>query len=313
MLSIFHSHRFLPRRSASAILALLLLVAGKLTGAVQLPAGTSLISDISYGPDPRQRFDAYLPAITQGYAPIIFMVHGGAWQLGDKTNSNVVEDKVTRWVTRGFVFISVNYPMLPDANPMQQAEHVVRALAYVQQHAADYNADATRVILMGHSAGAHLVSLISTHPTLASSQGVYPWLGTVSLDSAAYDVTYIMLNPHLPLYDNAFGADPVFWASVSPYQVLANPVPPILAVCSSQRADSMEQSARFDARGEEIGTRIEVLPKDYTHAEINEKLGEPGAYTDEVEAFMRTLDSVVAARLDGIMPPGSAIVSIAVE
>jgi arylformamidase len=330
MPSAFHFRLgFLSRRSLSVVLMAGLLVTGTTPVAAEresgsvapqvteapviLPVGATLQGDIAYGPDPRQRFDAYLPVATEELAPIIFMVHGGAWRLGDKALANTVDDKVTRWVSRGFVFISVNYRMLPDADPMQQAEDVVRALAYVQQHAGDYNADPSRIILMGHSAGAHLVSLISTHPTLAGSQGVVPWLGTVSLDSAAYDVAYIMVRPHLPLYDEAFGTDPVFWAAVSPYQVLVQPVPPILAVCSSQRTDSQVQAARFAARAQVIGTSVDVLTKDYTHEEINEKLGEPGAYTDEVEAFLRTLDSVVAARLVVIIPPDSAIIAITVE
>ena len=134
------------------------------------------------------------------------MVHGGAWKVGDKRAASVVDNKVRRWVTRGFILVSVNYRMLPEANPLEQAQDVARALAYVQQHAADFHGDPARVVLMGHSAGAHLVSLISAHPDLAAKQGAKPWLGTVSLDSAAFDVVDIMQRfQHFKFYDEAFG------------------------------------------------------------------------------------------------------------
>lgn len=262
-----------------------------------LPEGVTVKRDLAYGDDPRQRLDAYLPVAHSDLSPIIFMVHGGAWKIGDKNMTTVFENKIKRWVTRGFVFVSVNYPMLPEANPLQQADDVVRALAYVQQHSAEFHGDPARVILMGHSAGAHLVALISVHPDLAARQGARPWLGTVSLDSAAYDVVEIMQHKHLKLYDEAFGKDEAFWKSVSPYHVLTKPVPPILAVCSSRRDDSSKQAAQFAERAKTLGSPVTVLPEDLSHQQINDKLGLPGAYTDAVEAFLRTLDPVVAGKL----------------
>ncbi len=262
-----------------------------------LPEGVTLTRDLAYGSASLQQLDVYWPAASTEPAPILFMVHGGAWKFGDKRAASVVDNKVRRWVTQGFVLVSINYRMLPDANPLEQADDVARALAYVQQHAAEYHGDPTRVILMGHSAGAHLVSFISAHPDLAAKQGAKPWLGTVSLDSAAFDVVEIMQHRHFKLYDEAFGKDEAFWKSASPYHVLTKPVPPILAVCSSRRDDSTKQAKQFAARAKQIGSPVTVHAEDLTHAEINKKLGEPGAYTDAVEAFLRTLDPVVAKKL----------------
>lgn len=263
----------------------------------QLPPGTTLKADLAYGPAPRQKLDVYLPPAGAAPAPVIFMVHGGAWKWGDKTNTRVVDNKLQHWVPRGFVFVSINYRMLPAAGPLEQADDVARALAYVQAHAADFNADPARVILMGHSAGAHLVTLISTHPDLAAKHGVKPWLGTVSLDSAVYNVVAMMEHKHLKLYDEPFGTDRNFWQACSPYHVLTKPVPPILAVCSTKSDDSVKQSKAFAAHAKKMGTSVTVLPEDLKHSEINELLGQPGAYTEAVEKFLRRLDPVVAAKL----------------
>jgi arylformamidase len=277
-------------------------IGNSIAAAAQFPPGSTLLSDIAYGPDPLERYDVYMPAQLPILAPIVFMVHDGGWRNGDKTMDNVVLNKAQRWLPKGFVFISVNYPMLPDKDPLEQADAVARALAFAQQHAAEYQGDSTKVILMGHSAGAHLVSLISTDPALATSRGVAPWLGTVSLDSGGYDIVYLMEQPHLPLFDDAFGIAPDFWMAAAPYYALARPVPSILAVCSSQRAESPFQAFWFASRGKAIGTSVTVLPVDLTHEEINDTLGLPGAYTDAVERILGALDPVVAAIL-GLSAP----------
>lgn len=261
-------------------------------------AGARRITDVSYGSDPHQRLDVYLPASPSGGpAPVILMVHGGGWRLGDKAMTRVVENKVARWVPRGFVFVSINYRLLPQADVLQQADDVARAVAYVQQHAAMWMADGGRVILMGHSAGAHLVALLTSAPGLGANAGVKPWLGSVLLDSAALDVPTIMQHKHYRLYDQAFGKNPAFWNACSPRQQLARGAEPMLAICSSQRADSQAQSHAFAQHAAELGARVTVHEEDLTHREINERLGLPGAYTHAVEAFMASLDPGVASRL----------------
>ncbi|HET7929925.1 MAG TPA: alpha/beta hydrolase fold domain-containing protein, partial [Rhodanobacteraceae bacterium] len=191
----------------------------------------------------------------------------------------------------------VDYPMLPDAKPLQQAQYVGKALAVAQHDAAQWGGDATKFVLMGHSAGAHLVSLISAEPSLALSQGAQPWLGTVALDSAAFDVTTIMQSRHARLYDEAFGSDPADWNAASPIRQLQAKIAPFLAVCSSQRRNSCNQARAFAARAQGFGSRVQVLPEDLRHGEINAELGEPSAYTASVDAFLASIDPTLAARL----------------
>ena len=87
--------------------------------------------DMAYGPHPKERYDIYLPTVpnTTPY-PVIFMVHGGAWRIGDKAHDRVVDNKVAYWRPQGVAVISVNYPMLPDTPPLAQAEAIARALSH---------------------------------------------------------------------------------------------------------------------------------------------------------------------------------------
>lgn len=262
-----------------------------------LPSGIRVQRNIAYGRDPLQRFDVYLPAHPR-HAPVIVMVHGGGWSRGDKAMRSVVEHKVARWVPRGFILVSVNYRLLPQASVQQQVEDIAQALMVAQRRAVDWGGDRERFILMGHSAGAHLVALLTAEPALALARGASPWLGTVSLDSAALDVPAIMRMPHLRLYDRAFGSDPAYWASVSPYQQLRAPTVPTLLVCSSRRRDSCPQARSFAGKAHTFESRSEPLPEDLSHREIDLQLGLDPDYTRAVEQFMASLDPAVARRLD---------------
>lgn len=264
---------------------------------VDLPAGVHVVRDVAYGSDPRQRFDVYMPTNAR-QAPVILLVHGGAWRNGDKAMRNVVQNKVARWVPRGFVVISTNYRLLPDAAPLQQAQDVAQALALAQRRAAEWGGDRRGFILIGHSAGAHLVALLAAAPSIARDRGAGPWLGTVALDSAALDVVRIMQSRHLPLYDRAFGSDPAGWLAVSPQQQLQARAAPFLAVCSSRRTDSCPAAQAFVDKAIAWGGRAQTLPEDLSHAQINELLGTPGDYTTQVEAFLRGLGPDVAHALD---------------
>jgi acetyl esterase/lipase len=226
------------------------------------------------------------------------MVHGGAWRTGDKSSKSVVENKVNRWVSKGFVFISVNYRMLPGTAPLEQSQDAIKALAYAQSQAEMWGGDPEKFILMGHSAGAHLVSLIASSPEKAFKEGALPWLGTVSLDSAALDVGLIMESKHFKFYDAAFGSDPAYWIKSSPYDQLSEVsvarMAPYLGVCSLRRSDSIAQSSKFVGRVNALGGKAEVLKQDLSHKDINQQLGALGDYTLEVESFMKKLDKSVA-------------------
>ena len=266
-----------------------------------LPAGVQRIADVPYGSDPRQRMDVYVPtglAASAVRAPVIFMVHGGGWRHGDKAMGRVVQEKVARWVPLGFVLISVNYRLLPETPVAVQERDVQAALMAAQQRASSWGGDASRFILMGHSAGAHLVALLNARAPQALREGAWPWLGTVSLDSAMMNVPARMRAPHLPLYDDAFGTDPAYWVALSPFHQWTTGAPPMQMVCSTQRADDPCQQSDAMARHVRTrGGRAEVLPQDLDHGEINAQLGLESDYTRAVETFMASLDGVVARLL----------------
>lgn len=255
-------------------------------------------AELAYGKHKDQTMDVYLPAKAHN-APVIFMVHGGAWKIGDKGAKAVVKHKVKRWVKKGFIFVSINYRLVPEAKPLAQASDVRTALAFAQSKADKWGGDASKFILMGHSAGAHLVSLVTSTPALNSKKGIQPWLGTVSIDSAAFDIVEIMRGSKPPrFYQQAFGEKPAYWKAASPFHVLKEKTAPLLAICSTQRKDgSCDQAQKYVNKAKGFGTNAQVLPIDKSHRKANLALGQRNAYTDDVEAFLKTLDTKVARLL----------------
>src|SRR5205085_12599850 len=108
-----------------------------------VPDNVRVIRDVAYGTDPLQKLDVYIPPNAKN-APVIFMVHGGGWNRGDKSSKTVVENKLAHFASRGFLFISVNNRLLPT-DPIQQAKDVARALAFAQSKAAAWGGDPAKL------------------------------------------------------------------------------------------------------------------------------------------------------------------------
>ena len=72
-----------------------------------IPANVVVVRDVAYGTDRKQRFDVYAPKRVRN-APVILMVHGGAWRIGDKRSRGVVENKVARWSRAGIIVITAS-------------------------------------------------------------------------------------------------------------------------------------------------------------------------------------------------------------
>ncbi len=253
-------------------------------------SAAEVLSDLPYGVDRYQRMDVYLPKeMAKGGAPVIFFLHGGAWRYGDKTNSSAIGNKSRHWTSQGYIFISANTRLLPDADPYQQAEDLADAIVFAQENAPDWGGNPELFVAMGHSAGAHLVTLVAADPAMLGKRGGKGLLAAVALDSGAYDITQIMRYRHHRLFDYVFGNREGFWRDVSPIEQVKRGAPPMLLVCSEYRGDSCGQASALARRLRSVDTRAEVLPVRLSHGAINKRLGTRGDYTRSVDAFLYSL------------------------
>lgn len=247
--------------------------------------------EYAYGADPKQRLDLVKPA---GVArvPVLLFVHGGGWSIGDKAHA--APDKA-RWAnSKGWAFASANYRLVPQATVEQQAADVASAIAWLRANAATQGLDPDRIVLMGHSAGAHLAALVGTDPRYLKAAGVpmRAVKGVVLLDGAGYDVApqaNAPRNPVKPMYDAAFGKDPKRQAALSPtHQAAAPNVARWLILPIQRRQDSQVQSKGLaDALNRAGASAAVVAVSDESHGSLNKGLGEAGDFaTEQIELFL---------------------------
>ncbi|HEY6436150.1 MAG TPA: alpha/beta hydrolase [Ignavibacteriaceae bacterium] len=235
-------------------------------------------SEFQYGPHPLQSLDVYWPSPFVTGKPIVFMVHGGGWKRGDKDSKNIVDNKVPFFHKKGWGFVSTAYRLLPEAQLETQIQDVISSIRFIQNRYPE-----SPLVLMGHSAGAHLVGWIVSHRP--DSIKLKPWKGSVLLDSAALDVKEIMERPHFRLYDDPFGSDPVRWKELSPYWVLESGVAPILSIYSNKRDDSRWQSEKMQEKAQSLNVHFKIQGVDLTHGEINQLVGEDMVLNVALDSF----------------------------
>ncbi len=114
------------------------------------------VYDLRYGVRPQQTFDLHraVPPPT-GAPPLVLFLHGGYWRALDKRDHSFV---APLFVEAGVTLANVNYDLCPGVTLDEIVDDICEAVRYFAHHAPDYGADAQRLFLVGHSAGAHLVA-----------------------------------------------------------------------------------------------------------------------------------------------------------
>ena len=261
--------------------------------------------DIPYdhvaGVDPNLlSLDIYAPksetAAASDLSPVLVMIHGGAWQIGDKANPDIGYRKAATFVSNGFVYVTINYRLSPSVRYLTQAGDVAKALAWVAQSISHYSGDPGRIYIMGHSAGAHLAALVATDESYLTREGLSlkTIKGVVLLDTGAYDIPWVM--EHIGtrgrdmIFTPAFGNDPKAWSNASPIDHISagKGIPPML-ILYANRPRSPEVSRRFAQALKGAGVpaaAVEVQGKN--HGALNRDVGNPDdAETQIILEFLR--------------------------
>jgi arylformamidase len=185
---------------------------------------------IRYGRDPLQALDFWRAKGSSDSAPLVVFVHGGGWSKGSKDNGTG-RWKAVHYPKQGYGFASINYRLVPAATVEQQAQDVADALKAMLARSKQLGIDKRRVVLMGHSAGAHLVALVGTDERYLRAAGLSfsDIAGVIPIDGAAYDVAgqIAQAGPRMKrTYEAAFGTDPARQRSLSPTLHAAAPNAP---------------------------------------------------------------------------------------
>ncbi len=224
------------------------------------------------------------PSEHQTKKPVLVMIHGGGYRIGDKGNMSQGKQKASFFTRHGLVYVSVNYRLSPAVQHPAHVEDVARAVTWIFDHIADYGGDPKRVFLMGHSAGAHLAALVTADEAYLNKLGKSPAMlsGVILLDSAGYDIPAklddLSDRPSTrPRYEGTFGKDRQTWIQASPVQhVKRGKILPSFLVFYTDRKPAEAISKEFVEALQEAKTpAAAVLAKSKTHRTINRDIGKP--------------------------------------
>jgi acetyl esterase/lipase len=263
-----------------------------------------LKSNLPYGEPAQERqvLDIYTPEGAKDL-PVVFWIHGGGWQAGDKTD---VQIKPRVFAERGFVFVSTNYRLLPQVEMEVLIRDVAKALGWVHKNIAGHGGDPRRIFVMGHSAGAQLAALLCIDDRYLKAEGL-PFAvlkGCVPVDGDTYDIPAIIMTAELrqtvhglplpmPGHRGKFGNDPKKHIDFSAVTHVAKGkgIPPFLILHVAGHPDVTAQARRLGnvLQQAEIPTTV-FGAKETTHNKLNADLGLPDdPATQELFKFLGPL------------------------
>jgi acetyl esterase/lipase len=264
-------------------------------------------ADIAYGTDVRQKLDVYVPKPSSDAAPasmpvaagrpVVIFWYGGSWQRGSKSDYRFVGAALA---DRGYITVLPDYRLYPDVKFPDFLDDAAHAVAWVQEHAPEFGGDPHRIVLMGHSAGAHTAAYLAFNHEFLARRGAKPeWIvGLVGL-SGPY-----VLAPNTRALKRVF-APPWGESDWQPVRFVDAKAPPtFIAHGLDDNVVSVAQAEKLRDVLESKGVRVETeLYPNTGHAATVasfSKAARGSAPTlDQAVAFLDTLTSISStARTD---------------
>ncbi len=207
-------------------------------------AGVQVRRDVRYGADARHLLDVFQSGAPQTGKPVLVFVHGGAFMRGERrTGESPFYDNIMLWAVRqGMVGVNMTYRLAP-AHPWPAAQQDIQAaLKWVRENIAASGGDPSRIILMGHSAGAAHVAQYVAHPQFHVVPG--SGLAGAVLLSGLFDPATAEANPPLQAY---FGKDTTQYPARSAVPgLVASRVPLLIAYAELDPEDFHTQSGQLN-------------------------------------------------------------------
>jgi len=236
------------------------------------------------------------------HCPVVLWVHGGSWQAGDK-RSRSTGVKADHYTSQGYVFVSTNYRLASEDNEVRWPDFgldIATAVDWVIANADRIGADADHITLVGHSAGAHLVSVVATNPELLANVGrdLDAVQCAVSLDSVTHDLTdpppweVDIIELGFPTLEQKVDGSPSL-------QTTSMVDAASILIVTRGRIERIDSSHRLALSVERLGGSAEVVDvSPYDHGEVSTMLGVAGEsiITPVVDDFLDTCRSGAAPR-----------------
>jgi acetyl esterase/lipase len=194
----------------------------------------------------RLKLDVYEPVASAPPGcrrPAIMQIHGGAWVVGSKEEQGV--PLLNHLARNGWVGFNVEYRLSPNAKFPTHLQDCKRALAWIREHADDYDIDPGFVAVTGGSAGGHLCALMALtagdphfQPGFEGAdttvQAAVPFYGVYDLTDRDRDqIDRFVRFLEVVVMGSHPEQDPEGWAAYSPVDRVHPEAPPMMLVHGS--------------------------------------------------------------------------------
>ncbi|HEY5006573.1 MAG TPA: alpha/beta hydrolase [Caulobacteraceae bacterium] len=133
--------------------------------------GVTVTRDLAYADGPRQRLDVYAPSQPAPGRPVVVFFYGGNWDSGAKADYAWVGNALAQ---QGYVVVLPDYRLYPDVRWPAFLQDSALAVRWARDHAVAYGGDGSRLVLMGHSAGAYNAVDLAVDARWLTAAGVDP-------------------------------------------------------------------------------------------------------------------------------------------
>jgi acetyl esterase/lipase len=223
------------------------LVAQEATKEIEVEKHLNLVYNPAKDADPvRHKLDIYTPKGMKNF-PVMLFVHGGTWQSGSK---DLYAGLGQTFAKQGIGTVIINYRLSKRDGNVKHPDHiqdVAKAFAWTKENISKYGGNKERLFISGHSAGGHLVALLTTDEQYLKAEKCTPKdiHGVLAL-SGVYEIVALV-----PVFHNAFGKDDAVCKAASPINHVKKDLPPFLVAYADKDLPTL------DLMAEQFGKKLQ--------------------------------------------------------
>jgi len=219
-------------------------------------------------------------------SPVVIFIHGGYWDEGNKDTYGFLGRNFAK---QNVVTVIPNYTLSPTGNYDSMAQEVAAAITWTHENIEKHGGNPEHIFLMGHSAGGHLIALVSTNPKYLETKGRVK--GVILNDAAALDI-YSQLKKNPPTSNHSFNVtwtqNEANWKDASPIRFLSSQVPPFMIYVGTKSYNSIiKQNNDFVSALNEFQPDVTIRSLDKKHIAMMTQFAFPwNKRYDEIVEFI---------------------------
>lgn len=200
--------------------------------------------------------DVYRPK-SEGLRPAILVVHGGGWSSRSKKDTRFYSEQLAG---QGFVVLNCSYRLAPEHLYPSAIEDIRDAYNWLIENSNRFQVDKENIGALGYSAGAHIITLISTWASIGKNGYQNIKFKMVAAGGGVYDFMVYPLSPYIKRFTSFYrDQNPQIYTEASPLHQLGENLPHYF-LFHSEKDELVEhdQMVRFSEAVKKKGGSVET-------------------------------------------------------